>query len=540
MCNTIPLALLLATVAVSQDGGIQPRLDEASLHLGEASVTAVRSGPTTWGELVEVRWGLVEATAGEIRRLDPETGEVLWSVSVALEDRILVGDTDDALIIAGELRQDPPPLEIAAADGTLRPFGEDFLGHGLEETDASEVLLAVTGRAGWRYVLSRVYRKAAMLERLDATTAHRLRAYDQKGELAWERRYAGEGDRAQPGAALWAARRPFYASDSLQALTWLGGALLVCPGPLDPLILVGPATGVERSRMERVWEIRRGFIGPSVWDHYLARFDLEAPIFRDEGEQPSQEETGKIEDRRKVEERLWSSALVAGPAVVGDRVFVVVSRAPRGQWEGFLGDPVVYELNENLSPVSRNVLPAMPIGSLRHVDAEGVVWATNNMGLVRLEPGELPEISMGPGGTDALSRVSWTRRVKPPRPTAWLVADPCTRHVRFTATHAFLFPSGGWVPAREGPYHFPLSMVDLVSGAERRLTVTVPFSGKLSEPDSNYSSRGDEYEKYGWYVLGLGQVRVHGGMLRVMLMHDELAYAVDFDLAALLAEAGEK
>ncbi len=94
-----------------------------------------------------------------------------------------------------------------------------------------------------------------------------------KSEVAWSHDYPSAGQRARPGAFLIsAARYPDYAVDSIQALTAMGSKILVCAGPMEDLICLEQKAGAQVWRVPRIWEFTRGFIGPSVWSHYIGRF----------------------------------------------------------------------------------------------------------------------------------------------------------------------------------------------------------------------------------------------------------------------------
>lgn len=93
-------------------------------------------------------------------------------------------------------------------------------------------------------------------------------------EPAWSQTFESGGSRPEPGVHVMAAVMPDYAGSDLQRLAWLDDGLLVCAGEKEDLIHFD-VTGKIRWRVPRIWEFSRGFIGPSVWSHYIARFGTE-------------------------------------------------------------------------------------------------------------------------------------------------------------------------------------------------------------------------------------------------------------------------
>src|SRR5262249_48946204 len=151
------------------------------------------------------------------------------------------------------------------------------------------------------------------------------------------------GEKPRPGVMLLASsRRPNAAASRTQALSWSGDHVLVCAGPVQPILCLAADTGKERFKLERVWEYDRGFIGPSVWQHYIGRFRLDQ----------FDEKKGQAEAKKTFDERHRCS-LVAGPVVVpvagtadgekGYRVFVAAARGPAAWYADYVADCVVYE-----------------------------------------------------------------------------------------------------------------------------------------------------------------------------------------------------
>ena len=177
---------------------------------------------------------------------------------------------------------------------------------------------------------------------------------------------------------LMASHRPDYASESIQSLTVVGAKVLVCAGPLEDMICLEPQSGKECWRVPRVWEFRRGFIGPSVWTHYIGRYgiegnhlDLEKVLkqLEKKSEKGDRVASAYLEQFKDAKARvdIEENAIIAGPVVVpaGNRrndepqysIFVAVARSEKSPWAGYLGDCVVYELSESGNPIGIVTLP---------------------------------------------------------------------------------------------------------------------------------------------------------------------------------------
>jgi hypothetical protein len=146
---------------------------------------------------------------------------------------------------------------------------------------------------------------------------------------------------------------------------------------------------------------------------------------------------------------------------------------------------------------------------------------------------------MGPGGPDLLCRVDWYRQLSAEEPDAWLRADPSGDPVAFGDAFAFRVCEGGYVvKPSAGVYHFPLSMVDLETGMDRTMALSVPFKGNLPEPKSNYSQSSTPHGEARWqttgpYVLAITWLQVVDNRLRVTLGMENWARSVEFNLDAL-------
>jgi hypothetical protein len=346
---------------------------------------------------------------------------------------------------------------------------------------------------------------------------------------AWSLSEHSAGSRSPPGAYLWAPRRPDYAVESIQSLVALGSNVLVCMGPLEDVVCVEARTGKENWRISRIWEYRRGFIGPSVWAHHIARYGGE-------------EDSGYTKERINAED----NAIVAGPVAVPAgknaqrepqySIFVAVASSGRSPWAGYLADCVAYEVNESGKPIGIVTLPRMVNDWQRCTCDRGVIWACQRGAFVKLTASDYRQ-SMGEmlGGSDMLCHVAWYCQPEPPpSPKAWLTANPAGDPVAFSPAYAFRMAGGGYVvKPDDGVYRFPIRRLDLQTTQSEPLLLHVPFDGEVALPSTNYSQSEGTTHAFGPYMLGVTWLEVRGEVLQIVLGADSGACATEFDLAGV-------
>src|SRR5204862_860145 len=108
----------------------------------------------------------------------------------------------------------------------------------------------------------------------ETTTAAYVLHHVKQGadKPSWSKQYISAGERPYTGGYVWGIPPPLYAGSAIQCLSWLGDRLLVCPEAMEPVRCLNPDTGTEIWQVDRLWEFQRGFIGPSVWSHFISRF----------------------------------------------------------------------------------------------------------------------------------------------------------------------------------------------------------------------------------------------------------------------------
>jgi ankyrin repeat protein len=351
----------------------------------------------------------------------------------------------------------------------------------------------------------------------------------------WAKSVSTLGERSRPGAYLLAAARPNYAESHLQQLSWMGDRLLVCAEAVQPILCLNRDTGTQLWRLDRPWEFDRGFIGPSVWQHYISRF----------GQEWFGEDKAKAEAARPAFDKQFDCAVVGGPVSVplditrgsdSHSVFVAVSKAPRGGFSGYTADCILYEFNDRGEPVAMLKLPQMVRGGHFRKVRDGVVWQGQNETFFRVSrTRESSRMGMGPGGSDHLLRMPWLRQVAGAEPPAWLTSGKAGDPVAFSDTHAFCLPAGGYVADGDrATFHFPLTAIDLRTGNEQPMLLHVPIQGTIAGPKTNYSETRTAgrtaIHTSGPHLVAVTRLQTDGKILRVTLGAENWSGEVWFDL----------
>jgi len=377
-----------------------------------------------------------------------------------------------------------------------------------------------------------------------------LVVFEGEGEQAVFRWKTGSGQSRvqEPGAMLLSAGGPRQVMPGCVPLLACEVDFLVTTGAQGPLCRIDTrAENPVKWKLERVWEFRRGFIGPSVWSHYLSRFGLDdlkwensvAPVdweayveeglkgvtkdYVEEYRAVLEEEMAAGMSREK--EMLQRCQMVGGPFVVPRKagadssIFVAASEAEEaGDWSRYLSHTLVYEISaESGEPVSIGRLPRNVMGSAGRVREGGVDWRCEEGAMVRLGLSGAQEMSFGPGGPDCVGRVEWYREEAVREREVWLSAPAGNNPFAWTENGYVMAPDGGYV-AQEGEriYRFPIQVHD-GKGTVRELLLEVPLKTPLMAPDTNYRKSGQRYATRGGYLIALTALRTFGDRLYVTI-----------------------
>jgi hypothetical protein len=508
-------------------GIITPNLERCTLEIEGRSLKPLSvSLPNFAGHIFKD--ARIQIQGATVRAFKTGDAKQLWEAKSTEEKQLAWLAADDKVIyLAG-------PLRVRRLETATGKWLDDLILNERPEAKENESIISALANGTHVIVLTA---KADDKGQLDFFQVHSFKAGETKP--IWSSKFQSAGKTASPGAFLLAAARPpAKAQPDAQPLSWFGDAVLVCAGPVQDLLCIDAATGKQRWTVERVWEFERGFIGPSVWQHFFSRRGRDG----DEKKGDNKEKADKQPDRQNL--------IVGGPVVVdlprkdrgkGDqRIFIAVAKGPLN-WGDYLADCVVYELNSEGKPLAMVNVPRMVKGRQYQVQKDGVVWACQGGAFIKVGVSRQNEqlIAMGPGGPDLLCRVDWYRHLSTEDRGAWLTSDPAGEPVAFGKELAFYVINGGYVTKPDaGVYSFPLSMIDLKTGVEQSLILNVPFTGKIPEPKSNctimHTEDGkDRFRVMGPYVMALTWLQVEGNRLRITLGMEKGARSVDFDLGEL-------
>jgi len=537
------LGLSMAASATSQEEKalLKPRLKEATVTLGQETIKPAQDFEK-WtytrrvGDLeVGVRDGVITAfdAAGKKKWELPKVDQLAWLASDAKTVYMAARDAGEEALevrrIDASTGQWVDPLRI--------PTGEK------KDKTAEQACAAIADKDGLTVLTARVVRDRSSHDNGTMLAYRVTRFASGKAEPAWSQEYQSAGPREHPGAFLLSSpSQPDYANDSATPLLLMGSQVVVCAGPKEDILCIERASGKEAWRLARVWEFRRGFIGPSVWSHYLGRYGWREHDLELAEKGPLQERVAK--EKARIEEQ--SGAVVAGPVLVNEgsndpSLFVVVARSERSAWSGYLADAVVYELNDRGAPVGIATLPRMVNAGHCAIGSGGVTWGCTRGGFVRIAPNGQRSSQAGMlGGGDMLCRIDWYRQINAPTIKAWLTAGPAGDPIAFTESHAFRPLAGGYI-SKQGDhvYHFPMARVDLKNGSVESFVLNVPFDGDAPKPATNYSETADGIQAMGPHQIGVTWLQVAGGSLEVVIATPESAGAVRFSLSELGASKYE-
>jgi hypothetical protein len=532
---------LCALPLVPQDPELVPKLDACRLVVQDKELAPLRSSEGPGFESARSGWEFA-ITKREIRfrRAGSKDDGGKITAPVELELKTLAGDV--AWFVERKWSWEPGKLkpEVHRLDllrsGWLPVGVLDDKALGLEppvERDSNVTsLLAVDGAI---YLVRRVY--GDQEKGIDGTyVVARIDASSLKCD--WARRFPLCPAPEESGAVLMAPMRTRRSHPWSTDLCMFGPDLLVCVGGAESVLELDAKKGQSKWEVERVWEYQRGYIGPSVWSHYLSRFGRET-LFHD-----TSETQAAVRESRKRFEALYSGTVIAGPFLVDrpsqwgtDRGLLVIAEVdPRDPFGGYLGQQYAFEISAEGKPASVVALPRSVLGWTAMVEGDHVVFAcqrgafacvgtTENTGDLSMEVGN---------GPDATGCVRWFRELRPSEHAAWMSCDPAGDPVALDARLGVRPAGGGWIE-RQGDtlFHFPLWVLDPRDGRAREVELRAPFEGSMSAPTENSMTENvggtDHIRTWGWRGLALTRLELAGDKLLVWIANSKQVWRLEFD-----------
>jgi hypothetical protein len=332
------------------------------------------------------------------------------------------------------------------------------------------------------------------------------------------------------------------AHDAIATLSWLEGesdpTIVVCAGWTEDIVCLDAESGETRWRIPRIWEYERGFVGPSVFEHFVQRFgiqDFELQL----AEQSDVKDDVRLADEQKKARQLladtkhkfdetYSGWITAGPIIPagdgGGHIFVATARRRgHGQDLGELAQATVYELEADSGEViAASPLPRLVDGQPQHALPGAILWGCQRGRLVRLhESGyNFAYGFSGPNAgwaNDATCSVAWYREYGIRLPEAWFCADAPYGVAAFDA-HYYYRPSEAYIETKNQPiYRFVINRVNLETGIDHDLTLSIPYTGDFAMPKSNYAASDGTMHSTQPHLLWIGGLSVENDVLRILM-----------------------
>jgi hypothetical protein len=343
--------------------------------------------------------------------------------------------------------------------------------------------------------------------------------------------------------------QPFPAE--VNTLSVVGKRVIVCAGPMGPIVAFDAATGKESWRLEDLWQYQRGFTGPVLMQYFLTPGgEMEggppkptpAPVFVPAGTaKPAAMDPAKLKALRE------TCNLVGGPIAVphrkGHHLFVAVARHdPRAV--GYVAQCSVYEISDEGVPLAVAPMPRMILGSHYKLLNDSLLWGFEGNAFAKFVPTDQIEfVDNRVRGTDHLVRMEWYRQPPDVRRDAraggaWLTSGPAGDPVGLDGTLLARLPGGGYVLKQgDKTFHFPIALTDLSSGKSRSLTLDVPVSEPVPAPEANFSQYNGQYTTAGPYKVAIVGLELTGKDLYLRLATEQESHILRFDISRLTPDS---
>jgi hypothetical protein len=528
---------LACAVVLIATASSEPKLADATLEW-RGHVLRPKHVATPWLPSFRAGPHLLTLDGAMVTALDPVTRTLHWTAIAPKTTQLawLGADGDVAYFVSrdtpsgdGAKLADPRVFALDLRDGSWRR--DLVVPHGSE----AELVLGLAACPGLVAVVSATIVTPSEWPREPQMVRYQVTGLDpDTAAQKWSRSFDASSEGGDLGPLLYAARRPNETVPGLRAISAIGDNLIVCAGSRQDVVCLEGDTGTTRWIKSHLWEFDRGFIGPSVWSHFMGRF----------GERRFGEGKDSVDPavRAAFDER-WTCAIVGGPIVVPrenddrwmggrHRIFVAVARAPAGTWASHLSQCIVYELDEEGEIWTMATLPRMVIGSETSTVTGAVNWIMQNNAQARLQIAT-EGAGFSPGSSDLVTKVSWYREFDAIEPKAWLVVDKPRDPAVFSSAHAFRVFTGGYVDrADECVFHLPVAAVECATGACELLLLHVPLTGPVPLPEQNVRISEDESSCHTWgpYFLGITGLRADGDRLAITIGMEKWSAELTFHL----------
>lgn len=549
----------------TRDGPIRPDISRAVLIVGGRSIFPSRirprepSGRLVGESLIVIRDATVES-------LDNATGGTLWSAKSEPGTELQWLGLHKGILFLSELTADGRSGNEAPASctsiGRLRLQDGSWL-------KSFALPLNDEERAGTNRVSAFLPDGAGILvlsntKKDEQQVSYRVTRFAaDSGNVIWSNDYESAGTVPAPEAFLLGSQGPARDGAAVQGLSAFGSHVLLCGGAREDLIAIDPHDGTAQWRLPRVWEFRRGFIGPSVWRHFLGRFgigehDLELAALtleqlRARNEQQDEEDATfaseehfeEVKQRVKVARERFereAGSIVGGPIIVATRdneydlrAFVACARNSSDEWPGYLSDCIIYEIDSYGAVIGTLTMPHFVRGADFAIFNHFVIWRSEAGEFARLFP------SFEGGNGSRIIDLEWRRDRRNSDETPWFQNGSWTDSVVFDGRWMFHVKHGGFIEAPESQeYRFRFAVTDLATDTSDELLLHVPFTGRVVLPVMNYSRRSSRDGREMWTIfdsfpISFAGFEVSGGRLVIRLDDQRSQNFVEFDLQSVLS-----
>jgi len=532
-----------APPAAQQHSVIQPEFSKATLSANGKELLP-RRVRERWPTEILCGDSLVRINEAKVECIENATDKLRWRSNTKDGAPIsLLGEHDGLLLLLAS-KEDENGHKRSHAVERIRLRDGEWLSPlkiplGDAELKANSQVQSILGDVDGVLVLSMTTKVELGSE--PKPVSYRLTKFGAKGaDVVWSKLYPSGGLAPSPGAFIIGTRGPSLSNADIQRLTHLGSNVLVAAGPKEDLLLVQPSDGKTVWGVPRLWEYRRGFIGPSVWSYFLGRFGFEDHVvetasltleqYRDRNKKygltSDQEQYFKAlkqkvgAARGRIEsERGW---IVAGPvalSVPGEfrnefRIFVAVARSESDEFPDYLSECIIYELNGKGKVIGTVPLPRFVQGAHYNILGHSVVWLCDHYSLARLQTSPDEETP------DLIIDLDWHTDRPKERPKFWMQSGQWTISTVFAGDRLLEVREGGYVEDRSAKtVRLPIRVLDLKTHNDAELAVNIPFQGKIPIPPTNYSHdwgpHGDRWTLFGSFPIEISRLEIRGQNLLI-------------------------
>jgi hypothetical protein len=370
--------------------------------------------------------------------------------------------------------------------------------------------------------------------------------------LEWSKSFESAGALETPDAFLLGTIGPAVDGASTQTLVEMGAQIIVSAGPLENVMAINSQSGEIVWTIPRIWEYRRGFIGPSVWSYFLGRYgfedhDIEMATKTLEQIQEENKKQFSIDEeyfsaikeqvqaaREKIEsEPGW---IIAGPVAIktlsdDTRLFVVTAQSDENSsWSNYLANAIVYELGEDGRLIGMITLPRLLQPSDFVVLSDRIVWNCSDGATLEMFP------SPNDFSKDTFIKINWKSASKVPEQRAWLRQGRYYLTRDYYGSHMFSLVEGGYLEQSDSQeIKFPIALTNLVSDEKRRLLLSLPFQGRAYTPRNNYSRSPNGWVTLSSYLFTIANIQIDETILSVAIVNEEKERMIlEFDISPLV------